>query len=200
MSSNDSAVRSNVLRFITMASRSTSTSSPSRCSTSRAWNEPAPRALRGRPINAEAFRARANLHLGRLASFALLPIGERPLAIVVGQTVAHTVPGVVEDDGLGLARGRTKRATDLLEVERQGLRRAKKNRGLDRGNIETLAKQVAIRQDGDLAGDEGRDGSVALSVIHLAINMGGCDASGAELVDDVFRMLDRDRERDGGLA
>lgn len=67
-----------------------------------------------------------------------------PDSLVVRQSVALTVPGVVEDDGFGFSGAWPKNAAHLLEVKAQGLRRPKKDRNLNSREVKPLTKKLDV--------------------------------------------------------
>jgi len=103
---------------------------------------------------------------------------------------------MVEDERPGFARSWTHDAADLLQVQRDALRRPQQDRRSDDGDVQTLRHDAAIAENLNFATAERGNHAAALVLWCRAINMRGAKAARAKGCGDKLTMADIDAERD----
>src|SRR5262249_46462035 len=104
---------------------------------------------------------------------------------------------MVEDDGVGLALGRTQHAPNHLPIEPHPLGRPSENGAADLGHVPALREDHAVGHKLGLAGGQARQDGVALVVGRGAVEMFGAYVRTDKLVFDVDRMRNIASEGDG---
>ena len=126
------------------------------------------------------------------------PIGiERPLDAILGEAVTEHGAGMIEDDRVGLAIGRAQHAADHLAIEPHLLGRPRQDAAADLGHVPAFGQHHAIGDDLDLAGRQARQRRIALGLRRGAVDVLGAHAGLDELVAEMDRVRDVDREADG---
>src|SRR5262245_42726330 len=108
--------------------------------------------------------------------------------------------GVIEDDRIFLARRRAQHPADHLTVQAELLRRPRQDAAADLGAIPTFGQHRAVRHHLRLAATEPCEDGLSLGEWGAAVEMLGADAGTDELIADVDRMRDIDREGYGAPA
>jgi len=103
---------------------------------------------------------------------------------------------MVEDDGVELARRGSQHPPDHLPVKAHPLRRAGEDATTDIGQVPAFGQHHARAHDVDVSGRETRKRRVTLRLGCRAIEVLSADAGDDELVAQVDRVLDVDREGD----
>ena len=87
---------------------------------------------------------------------------ERPVNSILNEAVPEDGAAVIEDDGVGLAFGRTQYPADHLAIEPHLLRRSRQDAATDLRHIPAFGEHHAVGNEFDLAGCQSRERRVAL--------------------------------------
>src|SRR6185503_9955940 len=83
---------------------------------------------------------------------------------------------------------------------RQRLRRPQQKRSLCRWHVETFTKNVHVTEYANTAVSKPRDNGIPLTVLGLAVDMGGGDTGSVELLRDALTGFDRPHENQSTFA
>ncbi|MGD0183776.1 MAG: hypothetical protein ABSC25_00835 [Roseiarcus sp.] len=121
---------------------------------------------------------------------------QSPRAGRVGQAVARRIASKVQNQSAIFPGRGAKGAADLLKVQSKALRRPEQDRRADRGDVDALAYQTAIRDDVEPAVAERGDGRPSLRRRRPPVDMHGANASVAESFGNGLGVRDVDAKGD----
>ncbi len=98
-----------------------------------------------------------------------IPI-QGPLAVFLGESMSGAVSDVIQNDRVGLSRGRAKASTKLLQMESKACRWSEKDCRPDSRKIEPLRNEIDRDEDQRCSGSKSGEDFLPLFVAHGPVN------------------------------